>query len=248
MKKILSASAVAAALLLPTLASAGVYEDMISALRAGDTPAAIALLDRGVDVNTVDRSGNSLLMLAVRENNAELLEQLLLRRARLNSRNRDGDTALRMAAFNGQEAFVKRLVEAGAAVNMYGWTPLAYAAFNGHASIADYLIRHGAEIDARSENGSTALMIAARNGHKAVVEVLLQHKADPTLSNENGLTALDWAQKSANTDIAALLRAAGGGSDQQVTIELAPANAPAEAGASVAPAAKTSAGAADARE
>lgn len=248
MRKILAATAFATSLLLPALATAGVYEDMISALRAGDTPAAIALLDRGVDVNTVDRSGNSLLMLAVRENNAELLDQLILRRARLNSRNRDGDTALRMAAFNGQEAFVKRLVEAGAAVNMYGWTPLAYAAFNGHASIADYLIRHGAEIDARSENGSTALMIAARNGHKAVVEVLLQHKADPTLSNENGLTALDWAQKSANTDIATLLRAAGGGSGQKVTIELAPASAPAESGTSVAPAAKPNAGAADARE
>ncbi|MBN9424083.1 MAG: hypothetical protein BGO63_07625 [Candidatus Accumulibacter sp. 66-26] len=203
------------ALLLPTLASAGVYDDMLSALRAGDTPAAVALLNRGVDVNTVDVEGNTLVMLAVRENNAELLEQLLLRRARLNVRNRNGDTALRLAAFDGKLPFVQRLVEAGAEVNMYGWSPLSYAAFNGHAPVVDYLLRRGAEIDAKTENGSTALMLAARNGHLAVVESLLKAQADPNIANENGETALDWAEKGNNGDIVQRLRAAGGASGKK---------------------------------
>lgn len=198
------------ALLLPTLASAGVYDDMLNALRAGDTPAAVALLNRGVDVNTVDVEGNTLVMLAVRENNAELLDQLLLRRARLNVRNRNGDTALRLAAFDGKLPFVQRLVEAGAEVNMYGWSPLSYAAFNGHAPVVDYLLRRGAEIDAKTENGSTALMFAARNGHLAVVESLLKAQADPNIANESGETALDWAGKGNNSDIVQRLRAAGG--------------------------------------
>ncbi|MQY50819.1 ankyrin repeat domain-containing protein [Rhodocyclus tenuis] len=222
MNKTLGYVLVAGALMLPLAASAGVYDDMLTALRSGDNGAVVALLDRGVDVNTVDRNGDTLLMLAVRENNAELLDQLLLRRARLNSRNRNGDTALRLAAFAGQEAFVHRLVEAGAAVNMYGWTPLAYAAYNGHASIVDYLLKRGAEIDARTENGSTALMVAARNGHQAVVEVLLQHHANPNLVNENNDAALDWAERSGNTQIAALLRAAGGHAGSAIVIELAP--------------------------
>lgn len=225
MKNLLLRSLTVASLLLPTLAVAGVYEDMLSALRSGDTPAAIALLDRGVDVNTVDRRGDTLLILSVRENNLQLFEELLARRARLNSRNRDGDTALRLAAFNGQEVFVRRLVEAGAAVNSYGWTPLAYAAFNGHAPIVDYLLKRGAEVDARSENGSTALMIAARNGHLAVVQTLLRHHAKPDLRNENGLTALDWAQQTGNTDIVEILRAAGAHSGAAVVIELEQASA-----------------------
>lgn len=206
--------------ILPGVASAGVYDDMIIALKSDDTGAAIALLNRGVDVNTVDIEGNTLVMLAVRENNPELLENLILRRARLNVRNRNGDTALRMAAFTGKMPFVKRLVEAGAEVNMYGWSPLSYAAFNGHADIAEFLLKHGAELNATTENGSTALLVATRNGHGPVVELLLKHAADPNIETQNNETALDWAEKTSNTDIANLLRAAGGRSGKTVTIDL----------------------------
>ena len=207
------------ALLLPAIAGAGVYDDMLSALRADDTPGAVALLDRGVDVNTTDRDGNTLLMLAIRENNAALLEQLIKRRARLNLRNRDGDTALRMASFKGSLPFVRRLVEAGAEVNMFGWSPLSYAAYNGHAEIVDYLLQHGASANAQTENGSSALMLAARNGHQAVAEVLLKHKANPNLVSENGETAIDLAVKHNNTAIAELLRAAGGHAATSAVIE-----------------------------
>lgn len=195
---------------LPGLAAAGVYEDMLIALKSDNTPAAVALLDRGVDVNTVDIHGNTLAMLAVRENNLGLLEQLLLRRARLNIRNRDGDTALRMAAFTGKLPFVQRLVEAGAEVNMFGWSPLSYAAFNGHADVVAYLLKHGAEINAVTENGSTALLLAVRNGHQAAVDTLLKHEADPNIATERDETALDWAVRTNNTDIAEHLRKAGG--------------------------------------
>jgi hypothetical protein len=43
-----------------------------------------------------------------------------------------------------------------------------------------------------------------------VVELLLQNNADPNLANERGATAIDWALKTENTDIADLLRKAGG--------------------------------------
>lgn len=206
--------------LLPVLAGAGVYEDMLTALKSDDTGAAIALLNRGVDVNTVDIDGNTLVMLAVRENNQALLEQLILRRARLNVRNRNGDTALRMAAFTGKLPFVQRLVEAGAEVNMYGWSPLSYAAFNGHAEAVTYLLKRGAEINAPTENGSTALLFAARNGHREIVEILLKNEADPNIANENDETALDWAEKTNNADIAQRLRDAGGHSGKTVVIEI----------------------------
>ncbi len=198
------------ALLLPTLASAGVYEDMEEALIAGDTRWAIRLIERGMDVNSVDAAGNTLLMQAVQRDNGDLVDYLLQRRARLNTRNRNGETALSLAAYQGKLAVVKRLVEAGSDVNLYGWPPLIYAAFNGHAAVVDYLLQKGAEINATTANGSTALLFAARFGHLAVVELLLQHKADPNIANERGATAIDWALKTDNTDIAELLRRAGG--------------------------------------
>jgi ankyrin repeat protein len=156
-----------------------------------------------------------LLMQAVQRDNGELVDYLLKRRARLNTRNRNGETALSLAAYQGKLPFVKRLVEAGADVNLYGWPPLIYAAFNGHAAVVDYLLQKGAEINATTANGSTALLFAARFGHLAVVELLLQHKADPNIANERGATAIDWALKTDNTDIADLLRRAGGRAGDQ---------------------------------
>lgn len=197
-------------LLLPALAFAGAYEDMEEALIRNDSAAAIDLVKRGMDVNTVDRSGNTLLIQSMRGDVPELVDYLLQRRARINVRNRNGETALSIAAYVGKLAYVKRLVELGAEVNFYGWPPLSYAAYNGHLEIVDYLLKRGAEIDARTENGSTALFFAARFGHLKVIELLLRNKADPTVVNENGDTAVDWALRSKNTDIADLLRAAGG--------------------------------------
>lgn len=209
------------ALLLPALVHAGAYEDMEEALIRNDSGAAIELLKRGMDVNTVDRAGNTLLIQAMRSDVPELIDYLLQRRARVNTRNRNGETALSIAAYTGNLPQVKRLVEAGAEVNFYGWTPLAYAAYNGHLEIVDYLLKHGAEINAKTQNGSTALFFAARFGHLEVVKLLLKNKADATIANENGETAIDWALKSRNTDIEALLRDAGGRSGKSVVIELA---------------------------
>jgi len=198
------------ALLLSFPSLAGVYEDMEEALISGDTSWAIQLVNRGMDVNSVDATGNTLLMQAVIRDNPEFFDFLLKRRARINTRNRNGETALSLAAFHGKLYFVQKLVETGADVNLYGWPPLIYAAFNGHTAVVEYLLKRGAEVNARTENGSTALLFAARFGHMAVVDVLLRNKADPNLANDRGATAIDWALKTENTDIADLLRKAGG--------------------------------------
>jgi ankyrin repeat protein len=202
-------------LLLPIAAAAGVYEDMEEALISGDTAWAIKLINRGMDVNSVDAAGNTLLMQTVNRDNQEFFDYLLQRRARINTRNRNGETALSLAAYRGKLYFVQRLVDSGADVNLYGWPPLIYSAFNGHTAVAEYLLKKGAEVNATTENGSTALLFAARFGHIEVVELLLLNKADPNIANERGATAIDWALKTDNTDIADLLRKAGGRAGDQ---------------------------------
>jgi ankyrin repeat protein len=208
------------ALLLPALASAGAYEDMEEALIRNNADDAIALIKRGVDVNTVDKSGNTLLIQAIRRDIPELFDYLLKNRARVNTRNKNGETALSIAAYTGSLAYAKKLIDAGAEVNFFGWPPLSYAAYNGHYEIAEYLLKRGAEVNATTENGSTALFFAARFGHIEVVNLLLKNKADPTVVNENGETAVDWALKGKNTDIEDVLRAAGGRSGKQLVIDM----------------------------
>ena len=207
-------------LLFPALVSAGAFEDLEEAMIRSNAADAISLIKRGVDVNTVDKTGNSLLTQAIRRDIPELFDYLIQRRARLNTRNRNGETALSIAAYTGKLNYVQRLVEAGAEVNSYSWPPLSYAAFNGHLEIVDYLLKHGAEINAKTENGSTALFFAARYGHMEVVKLLLKSNADPGIANENDETAVDWALKSSNTDIEDILRAAGGRSGKSVTIDV----------------------------
>lgn len=207
-------------MLLPALASAGAYEDLEESVIRGNSTDAIALINRGVDINTVDKAGNSLITQAVVRDMPELVDFLIKRRARLNVRNRNGETALSMAAFTGQMNYVQRLVEAGAEVDFYGWAPLLYAAYNGHTAIVEYLLKRGADINAKTENGLTALFFAARFGHIEIIKVLLKNEADPTVVSENMETAVDWALKSENTDIADLLRAAGGRSGKSLVIDL----------------------------
>ena len=207
-------------LVLSASAFAGAYEDMEEALIRGDTGAAVALINRGMDVNTVDRHGNTLLTQSIRRDLPELFDYLMQRKARINMRNRNGETALSIAAYLGRARYVQRLVDAGAEVNFFGWPPLAYAAYNGHTEIVEYLLKRGAEIDAKTEHGSTALFFASRFGHIETVRTLLKHQADPTIVNDNDETAVDWALKGKNTDIEDILRAAGGRSGKSVTIEL----------------------------
>ena len=196
-------------LLFSMAAVAGAYEDLEEAMIRRDAASVIKLIERGIDVNTVDRSGNTLLIQAVRQDIPDLFDQLMQRRARLNTRNRNGESALSIAAYTGKMGYVQKLVEAGAEVNLFGWPPLAYAAFNGHAEIAQYLLKRGAQINAKTENGSTAIFFAARYGHLEVVKLLLDNDADVGAVNDFGDTAVDWAVKGRNTDIADLLRAAG---------------------------------------
>ena len=207
-------------LLLPFAVVAGSLDDLEEALIRQDPDAAITLIKRGLDVNTVDKQGDTLLIQAVKRDMPQLFDYLLQHRARLNTRNRNGETALSIAAYHGREQFVRRLVEAGAEINFFGWPPLSYAAYNGHTKIVEYLIGRGAEIDGKTENGSTALFFAARFGHLDTVKVLLKHGADPAIINEVDETAVDWALKGKNTDIEDILRQAGGRSGKSVTIEL----------------------------
>ena len=74
------------------LCRAGAYDDIIAAANNGDTPTVLDLLKRGMDPNTTDRNGSTLLMIAARNGNRALLEALLANRANANRRNQVGDT------------------------------------------------------------------------------------------------------------------------------------------------------------
>lgn len=208
--KRLMALALLAAFLLPVSVSAGVYEDMLTAVKMNDITTVGNLLQRGVDVNTSDALGNSLLMLAAENGNLPILELLLRKKAKVLTRNRYGDSALMVAALRGHPKATAALVAAGAEIDPDGWTPLIYAAFGGHVETVRFLLSLEVDVDAQADNGMTALMVASRNGHLEVVKVLLEYDADATLVAQDGLTASDMATRAGNTEIAMKLARAEG--------------------------------------
>lgn len=156
---------------------AGAYDDILAAANNKDTATVVDLLRRGMDINTADRTGSTLLMIAARTGNQSLLQTLLTNRANVNRRNQFGDSAVMMAALNKRLAAVQILIEHGADLNPDGWTPLHYAVFGGDIDIVALVIAKGGKLDARAPNDQTALMLARRLGHTEILDYLRKEGA-----------------------------------------------------------------------
>jgi uncharacterized protein len=187
---------------------AGSYDELISASKMGDVPAMHDLMKRGLDPDSTDRSGNTLLTIAAAEGNEKLVKVLLAYKPKLNLRNANGETALQLAAYRGFETIVKDLLAAGARTDTPGWPALIYATYTNHESIVEMLLNAGADKDAQADNQMTALMFAAEMGKPSLVRLLLAAGVDPDISTRKGDTAYSFSLKAGNIEVTELIEEA----------------------------------------
>ncbi|MHB0937422.1 MAG: ankyrin repeat domain-containing protein [Armatimonadota bacterium] len=141
--------------------------------------------------------GNRPLHKAALEDDVEGLARLLERRADIDQRAENGQTALHLAVEKGHARAAHVLLGYRADVNArdhQGMTPLHIAAGRGAAGLlTDLLTETGGDVTQADGMGNTPLHHAAAHGHAEVMELLLSRGANLNAKNHNGHTPLHEA-------------------------------------------------------
>jgi len=155
---------------------------LIDAVKAGNSSAAVTLLQKKIDVNITEADGTTALHYAVRNDDVALVDRLIRAGADAKAVTRYGVTAMTLACENGSAPVVERLLKAGVSANVtgrLGETPLHLCARTGNPDAVKVLLSHGATVDTiENWRGQTPLMWAAAEGHTAAIRVLLEAGAD----------------------------------------------------------------------
>ncbi|KAF5715097.1 ankyrin protein [Fusarium mundagurra] len=156
------------------------------AVESGHSDILRALLAAGAAVECPVKGMSSPLHIAVAAQNLLGCELLLDAGCQVNAEDKDGGTALSIAADLNDLEMVECLVSHGADPNRPDYeTPLHIAVDWGNFEMVEIILssRLFSDIDAKGEKEYTALGIAATTGRLDIVSMLLDHGADPNMRN-----------------------------------------------------------------
>ena len=182
----------------------------------GQTSTVRSLLARGLSPNTRGTlTGRTPLMWAAYARSLPTFDLLLGAGADPQARDSGGDPVLSYALMFDNPGMVDQLLARRVEVNPRpgdSVPPIQFAV--GHVALLQHLVAHGADVNARTDGGTTPLMGAILHyveagGSDESVRFLLAHGADVNAVMGNGSTALSFATRFHLTKIVALLHAAG---------------------------------------
>lgn len=176
-------------------ASAHAADSLLEVAEAGDSAAAIAMVDGKADVNAHQDDGTTALHWAAYHDDLPLIRRLLKAGAKVNVANDYGSTPLAEGAERADPEVLRVLLEAGAGVespNANGQTALMTVARTDIVDAAKVLVAHGANVNASEKwRGQTALMWASAQGRPAMVQFLIAHGAEVNARS----TVRDWPRR-----------------------------------------------------
>lgn len=184
------------------------------AATSGDIDDMKQILSSGGNINLKNEKYlQTPLQLAVYNQNFAMVSFLLSKGAHVNSKMRNGQSALFIAAYHGDLDIIKALVKKGAVINMKdnkGSTALHRAAEGGDKDTVKYLIEKGAHVNAVDKEMTTPLHIAAYMGNEDAVWVLVQDgHAKINIVNSEGMTPIDEAEEEDHTRIIKIMKKYG---------------------------------------
>jgi ankyrin repeat protein len=182
---------------------------------AGNAEALKTALEKGLDLESIDDKGMTLLGAAAIQGQTEIVQMLLDAGAELEATDRLGRTPLMHAAHGDHPELIRLLIEAGSdltARDTLGGTALSWAATRGSHRTVQELVDNGARADiVGTMTGFTPLIwCAGFEGDPKSVAILLEAGAD--LESEDliqGATPLIHASRQGNATMVTTLIEAG---------------------------------------
>lgn len=146
-----------------------------SAILCGDAKIVPSLIDSGADVNYRDTDGKTLISVAIRSGNVEILKALSVFGGEVND---EVDLAMHEAANFNRVDLMEALLRGFQGVdlnrvNSCGRTPIHVAAAKGSIEAIRFCLSKGGNPNAVDVHGWTPLHCAAEKGHLSAVEFLL---------------------------------------------------------------------------
>ena len=151
---------------------------LMAAVECDNIEIAMYLIKIGADIDSATKDGWTPLHLASVKGFFELVEYLIAKEANINAKGKLGETPLHVALQHDQNKIIEYLIEKGADVNSVcwfkKWAPIHAASMCRSPSNVELLIKNGANIEAKTDEGSTPLLLASQIGHLEMVKCLVQ--------------------------------------------------------------------------
>ncbi len=187
---------------------------IVEAVVKGQAATVEAELKKGVDVNTSDADGRSLLLIATRNNDIPMATVLIKYGADVNRQDRINDSPFLYAGAAGYLELVKLYLANGARFdifNRYRGTALIPACERGHIEVVRLLANtKGFPVDHINRLGWTGLLEAVILGdgserYVQIVQILIRAGANTAIADNEGVTPLQHARSRGFTQIMRLL-------------------------------------------
>ena len=181
---------------------------LMNAALNGNVQVVKSVIKRGADPSLMDNRGWNTLHCAAQGGDTDIISLIHTHLPNIDSKTREGDTPLMLAALNGKLRAVKWFLERGATVaceEKRGWNILHHAAQGGDTDIISLIHTHLPNIDSKTREGDTPLMLAALNGKLRAVKWFLERGATVACEEKRGWNILHHAAQGGDTDIISLI-------------------------------------------
>ena len=172
------------------------YSPIHTATKFGKVDVVNALIQSGVDPNSIGKNKLTPLHIAAHYDQAKICENLIKHGAALECQAANTFTPLHSAVKKNSSETVSVLLDSKAKIDAkteLGYTPLHMACLRGHNQVADKLLANGANINMKAKNGISPLHLAVQGGYHDIMKSLLKSGAIVTAETHAGYQPIHTA-------------------------------------------------------